>query len=210
MHVPKHFQQKERQTLLELIGNFPFATVVSLGEGVITADHLPLIIADEHADQLILQGHVARANPVWERIQGQSVLAIFHGPHAYVSPGAYPGKKVHGKVVPTWNYAVVHAAGPINFIHDSEWKFQFLDRLTHHSEKAEPEPWSMSEAPQEFIEKLSGAIVGFEIAVNRIEGKWKMSQNQPMENQAGVVAALETRTDTSSHAVARLIRGMQK
>ncbi len=210
MHVPKHFQQKDKRALLELICSHPFATVVSLIDGVIAANHLPLVVSGESSDQLVLQGHVARVNPVWEKSQGQSVLAIFHGPHAYISPSAYPSKKEHGKVVPTWNYSVVHAAGRINFIHELEWKLQFLNRLTNLNEKAEREPWSVSDAPQEFIEKLSGAIVGFEIAVETLDGQWKMSQNQPQQNQAGVVTALEARTDTPSQAVAQLMKGSSK
>ena len=205
MYTPRLFFQNEHQEMLRLISDYPFATIVSIAEGAVDANHIPLIVREDSNGALLLQGHFARANPICDTIDGQSVLAMFHGPHCYISPSAYPTKQAHGKVVPTWNYAVVHVRGQIRVVQDSDWKREFLDRLTALNERFEHAPWAVSDAPKEFIDSQLEPIAGFEIEVERLEGKWKMSQNQPRQNREGVVAALRTRGDDASRRVADLV-----
>ena len=152
--------------------------------------------------ELVLQGHIARANPLSKQDIVGDVIAIFQGPGAYISPNWYPSKKVHGKVVPTWNYAAVHAKGKLQFIDDPTWKLNFLNMLTNEQESGQDSPWSVSDAPAEFVHNLLGSIVGFEIAVKELSGKWKLSQNQPEENRAGVVAGLTKEGDSASKTLA--------
>ena len=137
-----------------------------------------------------LGGHVARANPLWREADGRRVLAIFHGAQAYVSPGWYPSKVRHGRMVPTWNYSLVQAHGRLRAIDDPAWLRAFLERLTARHESGRAVPWQVSDAPDDFIAATMRAIVGFEIEVDRLEGKFKLSQNRSGEDQAGVMAGL--------------------
>ena len=138
-----------------------------------------------------LRGHVAQSNPIWQDFEpDKEVLAIFHGPEAYISPSWYATKKESGKVVPTWNYAVVHAYGTLRIVEDAGWIRDQLESLTNNSEASFAEPWTLNDAPKDFTEKLIGTIVGIEIEITRLSGKWKASQNQPLENQLGVIQGL--------------------
>ena len=152
---------------------------------------------------LLLQGHIARANPQAADLdRGAEVLAIFPGPHAYVSPSWYAA----GPAVPTWNYASVHAYGTARAISDREWLRDLVDRLSQRHEAREAAPWRMRDLPPAYLESMLGGIVGVEISVNRLEGKFKLSQNRPAGDRPRIVAALEQRADEGSRGVAFLMR----
>ncbi len=202
MYLPRHFAETRPEVLQAAIRAHPFATLASLGPEGIVADHLPLQLS---ADGTRLLGHVARANPLWTAAADREVLAIFHGPQAYVSPSWYPSKREHGKAVPTWNYVVVHARGRLTAIDDPLRLRPLLDELVDRHEGEFAEPWRVGDAPPDYIEKMLAAIVGIEIAVTALEGKWKTSQNQPDANRAGVVAGLRRSDTEDAAAMAALV-----
>jgi transcriptional regulator len=187
MYQPAAFVQADPAALHALMRGFPLATLVHAGADGLTADHLPLEL---DADAGVLRGHVARANPLWRRAAGQRVLAVFHGPQGYVSPGWYPAKAEHGKVVPTWNYAVVHAHGTLRVIDDADWLRALVGRLTDRHEAAQARPWAVGDAPPDYLAAMLAAIVGIELPIERLEGKWKLSQNRAAADRRGVVAGL--------------------
>ncbi|MFI3121692.1 MAG: FMN-binding negative transcriptional regulator, partial [Methylococcaceae bacterium] len=153
-----------------------------------------------------LRGHIARANPLWRDLAADvETLAIFHGPDAYISPSWYATKQETDKVVPTWNYAVVHAYGTLRIIDDAVWVRAQLEALTQQHEAAFPEPWAVSDAPEDFTEKLLGAVVGIEMVITRLTGKWKVSQNQPLQNQLSVIQGLNGSGQSGAVAMAVLI-----
>jgi transcriptional regulator len=201
MYIPQHFAEPRIEVLYELMRAHPLSTLVTLASTGLDANHIPLHLAAEPAPFGTLRGHVARANPVWQDIAADAeVLAIFHGPEVYVTPAWYPAKAETGKVVPTWNYAVAHAYGTLRVIDDAIWLRAHLAALTAHNEARFAAPWQLDDAPRDYTEKLIGAIVGIEIAITRLTGKWKTSQNQPLQNRAGVVRGL--RADGSADALA--------
>lgn len=187
MYLPRHFAQDDPAALQSLMRAHPLATLVHGAGDALTAEHVPL---EYDADAGVLRGHVARANPVWREADGQVVLAVFHGPQAYVSPSWYPSKAEHHKVVPTWNYAVVHARGRLKAVDDADWLRALVGRLTAGQESARPAPWSVDDAPPDFLQQMLRAIVGIEIAVEQLQGKWKMSQNRAEADRHGVIAGL--------------------
>jgi transcriptional regulator len=190
MYLPPHFTPAHAEQLHAALRDYPFATLVTHAATGIEANHLPLV-ADIHEGKVVLRGHLARANPVWRGHEEQSeVLAIFHGPQHYVTPSWYPGKREHGKAVPTWNYLAIHARGQMRVIDDAGWLRRLLETLTAQHEAAFDEPWHLADAPADYLEKMLGAVVGIEIEVSSLQGKYKFSQNQPAENRAGVVAGL--------------------
>lgn len=193
MYIPAHFEAPDNEAMYMLMRSYPLATLITLGADGIGANHIPLLLSPEPAPFGSLRGHVARANPLWRDFKPDvEALAIFHGPEAYVSPSWYATKKQHGKVVPTWNYAVVHAYGKLRVKDDPAWIQSQLNELTTEHERKQYRPWAVADAPPEFIEKLVQAVVGIEIEIARLQGKWKMSQNQPPENRAGVADGLKT------------------
>lgn len=158
-----------------------------------------------------LQGHIARANPLLGEIAaGIETLAIFHGPDAYISPSWYTTKKETGKVVPTWNYAVVHAYGILRVVDNAPWLRAQLDALTAHNEVPFPEPWAVSDAPADYIETIMSAIIGIEMVITKMLGKWKASQNQPARNQIGVISALKKSGLRESEIMAAMIEAGAK
>lgn len=187
MYMPRHYQETRSEVLHGLIDAYPFATVVTHADGELTANHLPF-----ERVGAVLHGHVARGNEM-AALDGAPVLVIFRGPHGYVSPNWYPTKHETGREVPTWNYAVVHVHGRLKVIEDATWLRALLERLTDRHEASEPAPWHVSDAPEDHIEKSLRAIVGIEIAIERIEGKFKLSQNHPERNRLGVIAGLRRR-----------------
>lgn len=207
MYVPKHFEEPGVDVLHELMRARPLATLITLLPGGLNADHVPLHLSVTDAAPLgVLRGHVARANPLWqEHSQGTEVLAVFQGADAYVTPSWYPTKREHGKAVPTWNYVVAHAWGALRVVEDAAWLRTHLDALTAHEEAAFAEPWQVADAPRDYVDKLIGAVVGIEIAVSRLAGKWKVSQNQPAQNRAGVVDGLRGRGAPAAAEVAALV-----
>jgi transcriptional regulator len=192
MYIPKHFEETNVDLLHEFIRCNPFAILVTSIDSGLNADHIPVYLNTEDMNRVCLQGHIATANPLWKKLSGaQEVLLIFQGSNAYITPSWLPSKKADSKVVPTWNYSAVHVKGTIEFIHDPVWKLNLLNKQTDQHEGKLEKPWLVSDAPTEFIEKLLPAIVGFEVVVNEIVGKFKFSQNQSKENRAGIAEGLE-------------------
>ena len=182
MYVPDHFREDRPDVLHDAIRRIGFATLVTTG---MEANHLPMLLQDG-----VLRGHVARANPVW-KAGGGAALAIFLGPHAYVSPSWYPSKAETGKAVPTWNYLTVHARGHIRWIQDAAWLHVHVAGLSDTHEAGRAEPWAVTDAPAAYIDSLVRAIVGFEIMIESLEGKWKLSQNRSAADQGGVRDGLQ-------------------
>jgi transcriptional regulator len=207
MYVPRHFEETRVEVMHDLIRARPLATLVALTGSGLEANHVPLHLSPEPAPFGTLRGHVARANPLWREFRPDTeVLAIFQGPQAYISPAWYPAKAATGRVVPTWNYVAVHACGALRIVDDADWLRVQLEALTAHNEAAFAEPWRVSDAPADYIGKMVAAVVGIEIAVTRLTGKWKTSQNHPPANRAGVVRGLESLGDAASLAMAELVR----
>jgi len=207
MYLPRHFAEERIDVLAELIRRHPFASLVTLGSDGLVASHLPLLWDPEPAPFGTLTGHLARGNP--QGLAGETTidaLAIFTAADAYVSPSWFPSKREHGKVVPTWNYMVVHASGSLRTIDDPDWLRALVTRLTDVHEATLPEPWKVSDAPDAYVAQLGKAIVGIEIEVRSLAGKWKLAQNRTPEDFAGAIAGLEKRGDPSSLAVARAMR----
>lgn len=205
MYQPAAFRETRVEVMHALMRAHPFAALVRADNGVPDADHLPLLIDAEPAPFGTLRGHVARANPLWRSHAGRETLVVFQGPQAYVTPSWYPSKRESGKVVPTWNYAVVHARGPLMVHDDPVWLRDLVSHLTEQQEAPLAQPWGIADAPADYIEQMLRAIVGIEIPITRIEGKWKVSQNRSAADRAGVAAGLEVRGDASSQAMAALV-----
>lgn len=196
MYIPKSFQITDPEVLAAFIRAHSFATLISAVDGAPFATHLPLLL-----DQGRLLGHVARANPHWQAFDGQrQALAIFHGPHAYVSPTWY----ATSPAVPTWNYAAVHVYGTARLV-EGDALAALVDRLVATYEATQPQPWS-GELPAEYQAKLLQAIVGFELEIERIEGKFKLGQNRSREDQLGVLGRLEASADPATQALGALTR----
>lgn len=191
MHIPSHFAESRLPVLHALMRARPFATLVTAGPRGLDANHVPMLLDASHEHYGMLRGHVGRANPVWRDVpDGAEALAIFHGPDGYVSPRWYPSKQVHDRVVPTWNYVVVHARGAIVWRHDSAWLRGLVEGLSGAHEGERADAWRLSDAPPEYIGRMLGAIVGFEIPIATITGKWKLSQNRGAADRSGVLAGL--------------------
>jgi transcriptional regulator len=193
MYQPAHGRYIEQhvETLHDFIREYPLGTLVCSDDRGIDASHVPFLL--EASTPQKLTAHVPRGNDVWKRFDGRAVLVIFHGPNAYVSPSWYAAKTTTGKVVPTWNYAVVHAHATIRAISDRAWLRDHLEKLTATHESGFAHPWSLEDAPSDYIDALLGAIVGLELTVTRLEGKFKLGQNLSHEDQRCVIAGLESR-----------------
>ncbi len=187
MYMPKHFAETRTQVLQALIRKYPLATVLASTADGFVANHLPFEWVDG-----ALHGHVARGNEL-VRMDDAEVLLVFRGPDGYISPNWYPSKHETGREVPTWNYAVVHVRGRLRVIDDATWLRGLLERLTDHHEADQPQPWKVTDAPADHMEKSLLAIVGLEVVIERIEGKFKLSQNHPARNRAGVINGLHQR-----------------
>jgi transcriptional regulator len=192
MYIPKHFEEVDIEVLHEFMKCNPFATLVTNTDSGLNAEHIPVYVNTEDTSRVCVQGHIATSNSLWRKISSaQESLLIFQGSNAYITPSWFPSKETNGKVVPTWNYSAVHVKGIIEFIHEPAWKLELLNNLTAIHENKLENPWRVSDAPKEFIEKLLPAIVGFEIVVKEVQGKFKLSQNQPQENRSGIAQGLE-------------------
>ena len=209
MYLPRHFEETRPAVLHALMRARPLATLVAGdGAGGFDADHIPLYLDPAAGPHGVLRGHVARANPLWRAVgAGAPALAVFQGDDAYISPSWYPSKREHGKAVPTWNYVVVHARGTLRAIDDAAWLRGLLETLTAEHEAGLPQPWSIADAPADFIEKMVAAVVGIELPVEQLTGKWKVSQNQPAANRAGAAQGLLERGQAGPAAMARLVAG---
>lgn len=207
MYEVAAFRETRIAVMHALIRAHPLATLVSVSAGTPEANHIPLLIEDGPAPGGILRGHVARANPLWRQPPDGEVLAVFQGPQTYVTPSWYPSKVEHGKVVPTWNYAVVHVRGPLVVRDDREWLRGLVSRLTDVRESGLSLPWGVGDAPADYIDRMLGSIVGIEIPVRSIDGKWKVSQNRAQADRDGVAAGLRRRGDAESLQMADLVDG---
>jgi len=191
MYLPDNFKEADVGVLHETIRRIKLGTLVTFGPAGLVASHVPMLIDAEPAPFGTLSGHVARANPHWrEASPDTAALAIFLGPNTYMSPAWYATKRKTGKVVPTWNYVAVHAYGPVTFYDDADRLLNLVTRLTDTHEAGRPDRWHVSDAPADYTRSMLKAIVGFELPIARLEGKWKMSQNRPAEDVPGIVEAL--------------------
>ena len=206
MYVPKHHEESDVSVLHALIEEQPLDAWVTHGEGELLVNHIPFLLDRTLGEYGTLIGHVARANPAWHAFSKSiSSVVVFHGPQAYITPSWYPSKLEHGKAVPTWNYAVVHAHGLPRAIEDREWLLRHVSHLTDVHEAEQAHPWKGSDAPPDFTDKLLGAIVGIEIPIAKLVGKWKVSQNRPTPDKLGAVAGLLGRDDPQSKEMAALV-----
>jgi len=211
MYIPGQFEETSVDAMHELMRVRPLATLVTLSADGLNANHIPLHLSDLPAPYGTLQGHVTRANPLLDDLENDiEALAVFHGPDTYITPSWYASKKETGKVVPTWNYAVVHAYGFLRVVDDAVWLRAQLEALTTHNEASFPEPWAVADAPHEYTQKLISHIVGIEMVISRLSGKWKVSQNQPQQNQASVIEGLKASKLENSTAMAGLVDAASK
>ncbi len=191
MYVPSHFEETRNEVMFDLIRAHGLGTLVTLDDSGLNANHIPFEIDAGEGEFGMLRAHVARANPVWKNASRTvDAMVVFQGAQAYITPSWYETKKTDGKVVPTYNYISVHAYGELRAIEDKAWLRQFVGRLTKRYEASRAAPWAVSDAPDDYIDKMLGAIVGIEIPIKRLVGKWKVSQNRPAADRTGVVAGL--------------------
>jgi len=206
MYAPRQFAETRLTVLHDLIRAHPFGTFVLAAGNELIANHIPFMVHPTEGDKGTLRGHVSRANPVWKDVAGAGkALAIFQGPQCYITPSWYPSKQADGKVVPTWNYAVVHAYGKARAVADRGWLLEHVTQLTATQEAGRAQPWRVSDAPVDYIEQMLGGIVGVEIPIARLEGKWKVNQNRGPADRLGVVAGLEAQGTERSRAMAALV-----
>ena len=193
MYRPDLFRVDDVPRMHALMRARPFAALVTAGASGLYASHFPTVVKDVAPFGLV-EFHLARANPHWKELaEGNEALMIFQGPEGYITPGWYPSKAQHGKVVPTWNYAVVHAYGCPEVNDDAVWLRRHLGELTTQQENGAARPWQVSDAPKAYVDSMLRAIVGFRFAITRLEGKWKMSQNREIQDREGVVKGLGQR-----------------
>ena len=190
MYLPKHFEQHDPQLLRGLMQEHPLATLVTPGADGVSIDHIPFDLDPDDGPHGTLVGHVARANPLWKLASGKPVVAVFTGPQVYITPSYYPSKATTHKVVPTWNYSVVHAHGVLQAIEDAPWLHGLVSRLTRHHESPRVAPWAVTDAPPDYIEQMLRAIVGIRIPLTQLVGKWKVSQNRDVADRRGVAQGL--------------------
>lgn len=203
MYAPPAFREDRPELLHAAIRAHPLATLVTQGPSGLTANLVPFTLVTGGDGRDLLRAHLARANPQLADLRtGGEALVLFQGPQAYVTPSWYPAKREHGRVVPTWNYIVVQARGRPQVIDDTDWLRSQIDDLTALQESDRPAPWSVTDAPPDFVNAQLKGISGVEIPVDRIEGKWKASQNQPVANRAGVLAGLREQDPASPMAAA--------
>lgn len=191
MYLPPHFREDRLDALHALILARPLGTLITAGPGGLAANHLPFQLDPTAGDRGTLRAHLARANPQLDELSRVGeCLVVFHGAEGYVSPGWYPSKREHGQVVPTWNFVAVHASGPPRLVDDAAWLRGLVEQLTDAHEAGRSTPWRVDDAPADYLARMLGAIVGLEIPIARLEGKWKLSQNRSAADREGVAAGL--------------------
>ena len=205
MYQPDDFRVDDVPRIHALIRARPFAALVSSGAVGLYATHLPTLLKDEGSFGTI-ECHLARANPHWKHIaESGEVLMIFQGAEGYITPNWYPSKAEHGKVVPTWNYAIAHAYGRPEVINDKDWLRRHVAELTAQQEAHEAAPWSLSDAPESYVAAMLRGIVGIRLPIARLEGKWKMSQNREVKDREGVVLGLDNRAEGDDAELAAMV-----
>jgi transcriptional regulator len=208
VYVPPLFKEDRIELLHDAMRQAGLATLVTLTADGLIASHVPVLLDPDPAPYGTLLGHLARPNPQAKgAVAGTDALVIFQGPDAYITPSFYETKRQTGKVVPTWNYVAIHARGPVTFFNDTARLLQVVTRLTDREEGKRAAPWAVTDAPADFIDGMLKGIVGFSLPITRLEGKWKMSQNRPAEDRAGVVDGL---TADGRDVVAELVRESNK
>jgi transcriptional regulator len=196
MYLPAQFGETRIEALHQLVRRHDFGTLVVLGPDGLNANHLPFDLDPEPPPYGTLRAHVSRGNPLWREFSPDvEALAVFQGPQAYISPSWYPTKQETGKVVPTFNYMVVHGYGRLRVIEERAWLRALVGRLTDRHEAARQAPWQVSDAPEDYLERQLEAIVGLEMPLSKLVGKWKLSQNRPRTDCKGVVDGLRTQVD---------------
>jgi transcriptional regulator len=206
MYNPKHFEETRVEVMHALMRSHPLCTLVTLSADGLVANHIPMLLRPGQGAFGTLVAHVARANPVWKETDfSMPVLVIFQGPQAYISPSWYATKQEHGKVVPTWNYAVVQASGLMQVHDDAQWIRAQATQITAERESAFDKPWAVDDAPRDYTDTMINALVGIEIPLNKLTGKWKVSQNQPVANRQTVVQALQADGGAQAAAMAQLV-----
>ncbi|MVW79461.1 FMN-binding negative transcriptional regulator [Bordetella sp. 02P26C-1] len=203
MYLPTHFNESRPDALHRIIKESPLGILVTHDENGLDADHIPFELDPEAGAHGVLSAHIARANPLWQRLDdGAGVLVIFRGAQGYISPSWYPSKHETHRQVPTWNYEVVHAHGKLSIHDDERYVRRLVARLTKRHEASEPAPWKMGDAPPDYIDEMLRNIVGIEIAITALIGKRKLSQNKAQSDRLGAVEALTQRGSTSlAHAM---------
>jgi len=209
LYLPAHFNENRTDVLRTLMRARPLITLVTQTDSGLVANHVPVQTLDEPAPLGCIRGHIARANPLWREYRSDSpALAIFQGPHVYISPSFYPSKAKTGEVVPTWDYAVVHAGGTLRFIEDPQWLRGFVAGLTDTHEAPRVQRWKIDDAPPAYIDKMLKLIVGFEFSIASLAGKWKVSQNRTQPDRQGVIQNLQAAGDADSREIAALLAAL--
>ena len=207
MYVPAHFAEHRVEVMHALMRSYPLGVLVANTSAGMEANHIPFVTDPNVGPQGTLRCHVARSNSLWTSlVQASDVVVILQGPDAYVSPSAYEAKQKDGKVVPTWNYVAVHAYGTARVVHEREWLLDLLNALTVEQESGRAQPWSVADAPSDYTDKLLNAIVGIEITVAKLIGKWKVSQNRSRTDRTNVADDLRARADVHADMIELLER----
>jgi transcriptional regulator len=207
MYIPKSFEENRIQILHGFMRAHPFVSLITTGTSGLIASHVPMVLEAKESEMGTLKGHLSRANPQWREFSPEvQALVIFSGPDHYITPSWYEEKRTTGKVVPTWNYAVVHAYGFLKVIEDAQWLRAHLEELVPIHESAFPEPWKVSDAPEEYIVGQAKGIVGLELHIERLEGKWKLNQNRSESDRRGVVEGLDALDTPESLAMKELVK----
>jgi len=207
MYLPSYFREDRVGVLHEAIRHAGLATLVTVSPDALDASHVPMLLDPEPTPFGTLVGHISRANDQWRSAAPDlQALAIFQGPDAFISPSWYETKQQTGKVVPTWNYVAIHAHGRVRFFDDPERLRALVTMLTETHERGRPTPWAVSDAPEEYIRSQIAGIVGFELPIARLYGKWKMSQNRSAKDRAGVANGLELEGGAAGAAIAAIMK----
>lgn len=207
MYIPTANREDDPETLKAFMREHPLCMLVTMTTHGLLASHIPVVLHESQDGFGVLRGHVARGNAQWQEFDSSvEALAVFTGPQHYISANWYPGKKTHGKEVPTWNYIAVHVYGLLRAVEDPQWLIEHVSRLTDQSESISPVPWRVSDAPPEFILKQTRGIVGLEMTISKVQGRWKASQNRNEEEVASVTAALLELGTTESETMSNLIQ----
>lgn len=209
MYIPKQFRVEDKDQILEMIRSIHLGAVVLFSENRYISSHIPLL-AYEEDDKIILEGHIAKGNELSKyATEKNPALIIFQGPHTYIHPGWYAEKEKTGKVVPTWNYVVIHCHGFLEKKESSDWILDHLEQLTNYNEAHREKPWKVSDAPKEFTENLSNHIVGLKMEVHQIDASWKMNQHHSEENRLGVIKGLNSSSKGQDQEVANVMKKIQ-
>jgi transcriptional regulator len=206
MYIPRVNEEKRVPVIHQMMRSNPLASLVTMMSEGLFASHIPMVVEDDGSEYGVLRGHLSRANTQWRDISPSiDALAMFTGPQHYISASWYPSKYEHGREVPTWNYVVVHAYGPLKVIEDREWLLNHLEHLTSIHEADSTKPWKIDDAPPDYIESLLKGIVGVELKITKLEGKWKVSQNRADRERHAVVEELDRLNTPESQKMKALV-----